>query len=375
MAEAERLGARGWVGAIFTALLIGSVIVTPFLRDFGLSEDWFRGPHHVATAVAAMPILVALVLLPRVRSFARSASEVVILGALPGWGLVLNHLLSGHCQDPCGGDLRRAFAEPFVWGTSILHVLVILAYAISRRRPGPLPARVELAVHAALGAGIVLYVLLAIQIARLWHFLLLLPLAWTAPVLMPVAAALLFATELATRLRARGLEASRAGLRGALLGSPLLLGLHAVLMAIWFGRRDAALAVLTETCTHAFSRLPLATGGDCHYLCTVAARGHPWLVGPERIGIRRGAPIVVNRQLAVANAFEDLLHERWPRFGTLARRIYDRLGLPVSRWIRWRWLADLVYLAMKPAEWLFLVTLLLLDPRPPEERIARMYRA
>jgi hypothetical protein len=97
-------------------------------------------------------------------------------------------------------------------------------------------------------------------------------------------------------------------------------------------------------------------------------------VRPERFGQRGGLVIVVNRQLATANAFEDLLHERWPRFGRLARRVYDRLGLPVSRYLRWRWLADFVYLAMKPAEWLFYVALLLLDRGSPEARIDRMYR-
>ncbi len=92
------------------------------------------------------------------------------------------------------------------------------------------------------------------------------------------------------------------------------------------------------------------------------------------MGVRNGQPIVVNRQLAVANAFEDLLHTRWPRFGRLARRTYDRLGLPVSRYIRASWMSDAVYLAMKPAEWIFYAVLLLLDPGDPEARIDRMYR-
>ncbi len=82
----------------------------------------------------------------------------------------------------------------------------------------------------------------------------------------------------------------------------------------------------------------------------------------------------MNRQLAVANAFEDLLHARWPRFGAFARRAYDRLGLPVSRWICTRWMADLVYLAMKPAEWAFYLVLVLVDRECPEARIDRMYR-
>jgi hypothetical protein len=154
-----------------------------------------------------------------------------------------------------------------------------------------------------------------------------------------------------------------------------LLGLHAAVHALWLGRPAAALDVLTRTCDYTLSQVPIEIlPAHCHYLCTVAARGHGWLVRPERWGRRGGAPILVNRQLAIANAFEDLLHERWPRFGRLARRIYDRLGLPVSRYIRAAWLADVVYLAMKPAEWCFALALLLLDRRDPEARIDRMYR-
>ena len=49
-------------------------------------------------------------------------------------------------------------------------------------------------------------------------------------------------------------------------------------------------------------------------------------------------------------------------------------GLPVSRYIRNRWLADLVYLTMKPLEIAFSIALLLLDRGSPEARIDRMYR-
>jgi Family of unknown function (DUF6688) len=47
------------------------------------------------------------------------------------------------------------------------------------------------------------------------------------------------------------------------------------------------------------------------------------------------------------------------RFGRLARQIYDRVGLPVSRYLRTRWAADLAYLIMKPLEWLFYLALLM----------------
>ena len=65
---------------------------------------------------------------------------------------------------------------------------------------------------------------------------------------------------------------------------------------------------------------------------------------------------------------------RWPRFGRSLRGAYDRFGLPVSRVIQTPLAADAVYLAMKPLEWAFYVTLLLLDPEDPEKRIGRMYR-
>ena len=110
-----------------------------------------------------------------------------------------------------------------------------------------------------------------------------------------------------------------------------------------------------------------------HYLCTVAAQGYPGLVKPLRTGRRHGQPIVVNRQLCIANAFEDLLHERTPRLGRHLRCVYDRLARPVCKYLQHPLPASVVYLLMKPAEWLFLAVLYLCD-RQPEIRINRMYR-
>jgi hypothetical protein len=47
-------------------------------------------------------------------------------------------------------------------------------------------------------------------------------------------------------------------------------------------------------------------------------------------------------------------------------------GYPL--WLRHSLACDLTYLAMKPAEWAFYVTLLIFDSADPEQRIARMYR-
>lgn len=306
----------------------------------------------------------------------RRAFVVLVLVLLPVWGLVLNQMLTGRCKLECPDDPYRVFAAPEVYGLAVLHAVTAVGYALSRRRAHDLPARAEPWIVALLVCGTLLHAALALQLIDLMPWFVFFPL--TLPLIAPVASILLFSRELLRRLRA---AADRSGVRGAALGhglvrTPLVLGAYAVMQALWRGHPSGALDVFTRTCTHTFSALPLELAQrTCgHYLCTVAACGHPALVRPERLGFRRGKVIIVNRQLAVANAFEDLLHARWPRFGRVARACYDRLALPICRYIRHRWLADLVYLGMKPAEWLFYLALLAFDPSSPEARIERMYR-
>ncbi len=111
---------------------------------------------------------------------------------------------------------------------------------------------------------------------------------------------------------------------------------------------------------------------DEHYLCTVAAGGDRRIVKPIRMGIRHGHPVVVNRQLCVANAFEQILEERTPRFHKAVRSFYDTYGFPVAGLIKTKKAADAVYLIMKPLEWIFLIVLYLTDVNP-EDRIALQY--
>lgn len=111
---------------------------------------------------------------------------------------------------------------------------------------------------------------------------------------------------------------------------------------------------------------------DAHYLCTVSLRGHKKLLKPLRFGVRKGNKIMVNRQLCVANAFEQLLMEKTPRFHKAVRHFYDTYGYPVSKHINSAWSADLTYLIMKPLEWIFAFVLYLLD-QEPETRICSQY--
>jgi len=333
------------------------------------------------------------------------ALYVLVLVLLPAWGLGINYaVLDRACRiTNChAGPLTfRVLGPRGAVGLVTMHALTALAFVLSRRRPEKLRAGAELLVHSLLMVGVGLQLTLAVQCADLLWGLVLFPVA--LPLVAPFVTIGLYAHELTARLRRRGADAltpppgppddvyraspaavpvtadapaHRPTLLASLAAAPVLVGAYAVVMAALHHRPTAALDVFTETCGHALSRLPVQhiVVNDCHYLCTVAARGTPSLVRPERMGERNGHPIVVNRQLAVANAFEDLLHVRWPRFGRLARATYDRLGLPVSRYITRTWMADAVYVAMKPFEWAFYATLLLLDRDDPERRIDRMYR-
>lgn len=153
-----------------------------------------------------------------------------------------------------------------------------------------------------------------------------------------------------------------------------LLGILICILMIFGQAPDAAIKAFTETADFRLSQKipPQQLYYDEHYLCTVAAGGDRKIVKPLRMGIRHGHPVVVNRQLCVANAFEQALEERTPRFHRAVRSFYDTYGFPVARLIRTKKAADIVYFIMKPLEWVFLIVLYLTDVNP-EDRIAMQY--
>ncbi|MDY3792061.1 MAG: DUF6688 family protein [Oscillospiraceae bacterium] len=148
-----------------------------------------------------------------------------------------------------------------------------------------------------------------------------------------------------------------------------------IIICILFGQGPfGIIKAFTETSDWAYSTmiLPPPVEYEGHYLCTVAVNGHEKVVKPTRLGIRHGVKIGVNRQLCVANAFEQLIEDKAPHFHKWVRFVYDKYGYPLSKHITTKLCADLVYIAMKPLEWIFLLTLYLLD-RDPESRIAVQY--
>lgn len=137
---------------------------------------------------------------------------------------------------------------------------------------------------------------------------------------------------------------------------------------------DGAVKAFTMTADWTFSMQtpppPLEYSG--HYLCTVAAQGHTKIVKPLRFGNRHNQKIVVNRQLLVSNAFEELIQERFPKFHKAIRGFYDKHGYPLSKIITTKFRADLIYILMKPLEYFFVIVLYLFCTNP-EERIKRQY--
>lgn len=160
---------------------------------------------------------------------------------------------------------------------------------------------------------------------------------------------------------------------GILFALPLL-GIIIAVLTLFGQAPDSIIQAWTQTSDWTFSQqvAPQNIYVDQHYLCTVAAGGHQKIVKPLREGKRHGHKVLVNRQLCIANAFEQLLEEKLPRTHRAIRRFYDRYGYPIAKHIKSPYTADVIWFLMKPLEWLFLIALYLCDTKP-ENRIAVQY--
>lgn len=153
-----------------------------------------------------------------------------------------------------------------------------------------------------------------------------------------------------------------------------LLGIIIGVLMLFGQAPDSVVKAFTETADWNLSQMeaPQNLVVDEHYLCTVAAGGHKKVVKPQRYGVRHGHRVIVNRQLCIANAFEQILEERTPKFHKKVRHFYDTYGFPIAKLIKTKTAADIVYFIMKPLEWIFLIVLYLTDVKP-ENRIAVQY--
>lgn len=110
-----------------------------------------------------------------------------------------------------------------------------------------------------------------------------------------------------------------------------------------------------------FSQLPDVAPLGC-FVVTAASRGHPAFVGPFVPYERHGCVRSVNHQLLTFWAFEQRWQSLAPMTHRAFRRVYNIVGRRAAGWIGNPWLADAVFLLLKPAEWVAALVLKLPFP-------------
>jgi len=122
-------------------------------------------------------------------------------------------------------------------------------------------------------------------------------------------------------------------------------------VAAWLSALAVTIAVKVPLAMRFYAALPPERPqgyGDC-FVVSAAALGHPRFVG-SWYDARLGR--TVNDQWRTLRAFEDRLAQRLPASHARLRRFYNRAGPAVAARIRSPLSADLMYLALKPVEWL-----------------------
>ncbi|GGX34105.1 DUF6688 domain-containing protein [Aquimarina muelleri] len=148
-----------------------------------------------------------------------------------------------------------------------------------------------------------------------------------------------------------------------------------IILTLFGQETDSIIKVFTDTTTWTFSQKshPPILDHKGHYLCTVAAKGNPKIVKPVRLGKRHGKNIIVNRQLQIANAFEEMIQDFSPKMHHLIRTNYDNYGYNLSKNINTEIGSNITYFVMKPLEWFFLICLYSFC-NTPEQKITKQYK-
>lgn len=310
--------------------------------------------------------------------------DIVILVVLP---FIYLRLQDYGAKNDCCNDIVLFSPEHRLIIYTIIIICLATYFYCSYRRKIASPV-VEVAVNAILMAGIVLNIFISIQIQDAGFIIL-----GNVPIIITFIFIVMKNQQLLSYHIQNFLYEKRTlanfFLRLLQLDIRLKIPLFLVIclpvlfiigsILLLFGQQpDSIIKAFTDTYHHGFSQLDyLCENVDCggHYLCSVAANGHKKMVKPQRLGMRGGHLIICNRQLLVSNAFEELLEQKIPFIHKHIRKNYDRVGDLVHRyyWVfNIKWVSDVIYLLMKPAEWFFLLILYTFD-RKPEDRIARQY--
>ena len=100
-----------------------------------------------------------------------------------------------------------------------------------------------------------------------------------------------------------------------------------------------------------YSGLPDKAPQGC-FVVTAAARGHRQIVGPFYETEHDGVLVLANLQLITLWEFERRWQKNFPYTHRLFRKIYNHIGPRVAARIHSPMLADVVYVLLKPVEWI-----------------------
>ena len=129
------------------------------------------------------------------------------------------------------------------------------------------------------------------------------------------------------------------------------------LLSTWVTVVLAAIAAKIPLAMDFYEQLP-NQAPNC-FIVTAASRGHWWLVRTWR----DDSGCTVNRQLMTFWQFEATLAAKAPRSHRVLRAVYNEFAPTVARCIIFPWMADIVYLLLKPVEWMAVTLNRLWAPR------------
>ncbi len=274
----------------------------------------------------------------------------------------------------------------------VFYLIATLAFWLSKLFKNNLSPLLKTFSLLGMAQGFILCIVLTIQLGG---FMLLgfFPILITAPLLCPPLFAILLFIELRKQFYYYKEETNEDAIYDSLilekgqhflnhkkLENPIIflflipfIAIQQSILILFGQQTDSFIKAFTETATYTFSQYsPPANPGTGHYLCTIAARGHRELVRPIRMGWRDNKKIYINRQLMIANAFEEWLEENSPSFHYYLRQFYNKIGIPLNNFVKNKWISNIIFIIMKPLEWFFLFWLYLVDKKP-ENRIQRQY--
>ncbi|MGI9456587.1 MAG: DUF6688 family protein [Aeoliella sp.] len=156
--------------------------------------------------------------------------------------------------------------------------------------------------------------------------------------------------------------------------SLLRIRLSAIFIAIaWLSVHFAAWRIAIVGAIREYNQLPTEQPQGC-FVASAAARGHHRFVKSWRVRGATGHRVAITRQLQLLKSLEILLKESVPRLHKSLRRVYNRVGPVIARRLGNPWLADGVYILLKPAEWLAWVVVRSIG-KVPANVVAAIYRA